>query len=78
MKTAPTGHQSSSQQRHRGPCRLRTFILWHIKILGFEQLFIKCHGRSSARAIGNAVKVAAKAVRDHVPREIADALAAAR
>jgi len=47
-------------------------------ILGFEQLFIKCHGRSSARAIGNAVKVAAKAVRDHVPREIADALAAAR
>ena len=45
-------------------------------ILGFEQLFIKCHGRSSARAIGNAVKVAAKAVRDHVPREIADALAA--
>src|SRR5207244_6936829 len=47
-------------------------------ILGFEQLFIKCHGRSSARAIGNAVKVAAKAVRDHVPREIADALAATR
>src|SRR5437879_1479539 len=47
-------------------------------ILGFEQLFIKCHGRSSARTIGNAVKVAAKAVRDHVPREIADALAAAR
>ncbi len=47
-------------------------------ILGFEHLFIKCHGRSSARAIGNAVKVAAKAVRDHVPREIADAVAAAR
>src|SRR5213078_792377 len=47
-------------------------------ILGFEHLCIKCHGRSSARAIGNAVKVAAKAVRDHVPREIADALAAVR
>jgi glycerol-3-phosphate acyltransferase PlsX len=47
-------------------------------ILGFEHLVIKCHGRSNARAIGNAVKVAAKAVRDHVPREIADALAAAR
>ena len=47
-------------------------------ILGFEHLCIKCHGRSSARAIGNAVKVAAKAVRDHVPREIADALAALR
>jgi glycerol-3-phosphate acyltransferase PlsX len=47
-------------------------------ILGFEHLFIKCHGRSMARAIGNAVKVAAKAVRDRVPAEIADALAVAR
>ena len=47
-------------------------------ILGFEHLCIKCHGRSSARAIGNAVKVAAKAVRDNVPRELADALAAVR
>src|SRR5437899_4294178 len=47
-------------------------------ILGFEHLVIKCHGRSNARAVGNAVKVAAKAVRDHVPREIADALAAVR
>jgi glycerol-3-phosphate acyltransferase PlsX len=45
-------------------------------ILGFEQLAIKCHGRSDARAVANAVKVAAKAVRDHVPAEIADALAA--
>ena len=32
-------------------------------ILGFEHLFIKCHGRSNARAMANAVKVAAKAVR---------------
>src|SRR5439155_1355035 len=47
-------------------------------VLGFEHLLIKCRGRSGARAIANAVKVAAKAVRDHVPREIADALAAAR
>jgi len=47
-------------------------------ILGFEHLFIKCRGRSGPRAVANAVKVAAKAVRDHVPREIADALAAAR
>jgi len=47
-------------------------------ILGFEHVFIKCRGRSGARAVANAVKVAAKAVRDHVPREIADALAAAR
>jgi glycerol-3-phosphate acyltransferase PlsX len=47
-------------------------------ILGFEQLFIKCHGRSMGRAIGNGVKVAAKAVRDGVPAEIADTLATAR
>ena len=47
-------------------------------VLGFEHLLIKCRGRSGARAVANAVKVAAKAVRDHVPREIADALAAAR
>ena len=47
-------------------------------ILGFEHLFIKCHGRSAAHAIGNAVKVAAKAVRDRVPAEIADALVVAR
>jgi glycerol-3-phosphate acyltransferase PlsX len=43
-------------------------------ILGFEHLFIKCHGRSTGQAIGNAVKVAAKAVRDRVPAEIADAV----
>jgi phosphate acyltransferase len=47
-------------------------------ILGFERLFIKCHGRSTAHAIGNAVKVAAKAVRDRVPAEIADTAATAR
>jgi phosphate acyltransferase len=47
-------------------------------ILGFEQLFLKCHGRSTARALANAVKVAAKAVRDRVPAEIADAVGAAR
>src|SRR5215510_6757273 len=43
-------------------------------ILGFDRLFIKCHGRSRARAVANAVKVAAKAVRDRVPAEIADAI----
>jgi glycerol-3-phosphate acyltransferase PlsX len=31
-------------------------------LLGFEHLFIKAHGRSSARAITNAVKVASKAL----------------
>lgn len=44
-------------------------------ILGFDKVFIKCHGRSNERAIRNAVKVAAKAVRDEVPREIAEAVA---
>lgn len=47
-------------------------------ILGFEKLFLKCHGRSNARAIANAVKVAAKAVRDRVPADIADALSSVR
>lgn len=40
-------------------------------ILGFEHLLIKSHGRSNARAVKNAIKVAAKAVRDGVTREIA-------
>jgi len=40
-------------------------------VLGFEHLLIKLHGRSNARAVENAVKVAAKTVRDGVTREIA-------
>ena len=47
-------------------------------ILGFDRLFIKCHGRSNAHAIANAIKVAAKAVRDRVPDEIRDALGGMR
>jgi glycerol-3-phosphate acyltransferase PlsX len=43
-------------------------------ILGFEHLFIKAHGRSNVSAISNAVKVAAKAVRDGVPAEIRAAI----
>ncbi|MBI3784943.1 MAG: phosphate acyltransferase PlsX [Deltaproteobacteria bacterium] len=43
-------------------------------ILGFEHLLIKSHGRSTARAVANAIKVAAKAVRDGVTREIASAI----
>ncbi len=43
-------------------------------ILGFEHLLIKAHGRSEARAIGNAIKVAAKAVRDGVVPEIRQTL----
>jgi glycerol-3-phosphate acyltransferase PlsX len=44
-------------------------------ILGFDRVFIKCHGRSNDHAVRNAVKIAAKAVRDQVPGEIADAVA---
>jgi phosphate acyltransferase len=47
-------------------------------LLGFEHLFMKAHGRSTARAIENAVKVAAKAVRDDVPGEIALGIQAIR
>jgi glycerol-3-phosphate acyltransferase PlsX len=47
-------------------------------LLGFERLCIQAHGRSSARAIANAVKVAAKAVRDRVVDEIAEAVAGVR
>ncbi len=43
-------------------------------LLGFEQLFLKAHGRSTARAIENAVKVAAKAVRDGVADQIASGI----
>jgi glycerol-3-phosphate acyltransferase PlsX len=43
-------------------------------ILGFEHLLIKAHGRSEARAISNAIKVAAKAVRDGVVGEIQGSL----
>ena len=45
-------------------------------ILGFEQLLIKAHRRSTAQSIANAVKVAAKAVRDGATREVAAAVAA--
>jgi phosphate acyltransferase len=43
-------------------------------LLGFDGLVLKAHGRSSSRAIGNAVKVAAKAVRDGVCDEIRHAV----
>lgn len=47
-------------------------------ILGFESLLIKAHGRSTAPAISNAIKVAAKAVRDRISPEIAETLAQIR
>jgi glycerol-3-phosphate acyltransferase PlsX len=45
-------------------------------VLGFDRIFIKAHGRSRARAIANAVKVAAKAAQADLPREIEAALKA--
>lgn len=39
-------------------------------LLGFKHLFIKAHGRSRARATKNAIKVAAKAVRDGLVENI--------
>jgi glycerol-3-phosphate acyltransferase PlsX len=45
-------------------------------VLGFDHIFIKAHGRSGARAIGNAVKVAAKAAQANLAREIEEALRA--
>ncbi len=47
-------------------------------VLGFESLLIKAHGRSTAPAITNAIKVAAKAVRDRISPEIAETLAQIR
>ncbi len=43
-------------------------------ILGFDHLFIKAHGRSKARAISNAGKVAAKAVANDLANNIRVAL----
>lgn len=44
-------------------------------ILGFDKLFIKAHGRSKARAITNAGKVAAKAVANELAKAIEQGLA---
>ncbi len=44
-------------------------------ILGFERIVIKAHGRSTEHALVNAVKVAAKAVRDDVCGAIAAGVA---
>lgn len=40
-------------------------------LLGFENLFIKAHGRSKQRAISNAIKVASKAVNAGLTEQIA-------
>ena len=43
-------------------------------VLGFDRIFIKAHGRSRARAIANAGKVAAKAVGADLSRRIMEGL----
>jgi glycerol-3-phosphate acyltransferase PlsX len=43
-------------------------------LLGFQHLLIKCQPGSRAGALANGVKIAAKAVRDGVTRQIADAI----
>jgi glycerol-3-phosphate acyltransferase PlsX len=45
-------------------------------LLGFDHLFIKAHGRSRARAIANAVKVAHKAVASNLIDDIRTRMAA--
>ncbi len=47
-------------------------------ILGFERIALVCHVHADARTISNAIKVAAKAVRDRVPDEMRDALGRGR
>ncbi len=43
-------------------------------ILGFEKLVIKAHGRSNAKAITNAIKVAKKSIEEDVSGHIADSI----
>jgi glycerol-3-phosphate acyltransferase PlsX len=47
-------------------------------VLGFDRLCIKAHGRSSARAITNALKVASKATRTDIVSAIREGLAESR
>jgi glycerol-3-phosphate acyltransferase PlsX len=47
-------------------------------VLGFRNICIKAHGRSTAPAICNAVKLAGKAARTSVANEIAEAVAQIR
>ncbi len=45
-------------------------------ILGLDKLVLKCHGKSTARAIQNAVKLAAKSIRDHLTGNIQQSIRA--
>ena len=61
-----------------GISRLKEVTDWQqyggAPVLGFDKLFIKAHGRSRARAIANAAKVAAKAVQAGLAGDIEAAL----
>jgi glycerol-3-phosphate acyltransferase PlsX len=58
--------------------RIKTVTDWEqyggAPILGFDRIFIKAHGRSKARAIFNAGKVAAKAVHADLAKVIQQSL----
>ena len=58
----------------KGLHQLRGMMDWKqyggAPILGFDQIVIKAHGRSNSRAIHNAIKVAAKAVRGQLTEQI--------
>ncbi len=43
-------------------------------ILGFENLVIKAHGRSNAKAIKNAIKIAQRSVEEDVCRHISSSI----
>jgi glycerol-3-phosphate acyltransferase PlsX len=58
--------------------RLKSVTDWEqyggAPLLGFDHLFIKAHGRSQARAVSNAIRVAAKAHRGNLCEGIASGL----
>ena len=43
-------------------------------ILGFEKLVIKAHGRSNAKAITNAIKVASRSIEKDVTQHISESI----
>ncbi|MCB9758661.1 MAG: phosphate acyltransferase PlsX [Alphaproteobacteria bacterium] len=62
----------------QGLRQIRTMTDWKqyggAPVLGFDHVVIKAHGRSNARAVRNALKVAAKAVERGLAQEIASGL----
>jgi glycerol-3-phosphate acyltransferase PlsX len=62
-----------------GLARLERLTDWKVyggaPLLGFDSVVIKAHGRSEAGAIRNALKVAAKTVREDLVGRIRDGVA---